>query len=616
MNTQQHNHRLISLLLGASVLSLMACPGPVVGAGSTTAGTDDTGAGTGGEMADEYRRYFIGESVTFDGGGTCNNTELNTITSTLRDELDDAGWEGLRFVGANSWAEDFQDPSTNPLGLDGVYGDTARLAMYAGHGNVGLLQWGTPSGNGTCQMSIPQNARLGTLAGNRTAAMMFMTSCTLRTDALAQTLIANASRQFFGYHNSPYIGYDEPRKVFKRTADGQSTTNAWLDEMEQNADVGKNSPVVVTFGTSPQDAYSHHQSTNLASGEGLITNVGEPADNFIFTWYNNGCTPGCGNCNPAPPPSLPVGVGLGSTVPLVQLERMTRSEAKLVEELEFLLPFFGVDSTSVVTQGRLASWAHTASTDGEVTFAEICQNPRITVSYDPVEDRLRVTDEDALKSAHLSFGQATTQPLPNQVTLADLQLMAEQVRNLVQGKSPTETLTIAFSTSTREVGYLDLSAGVTNSTPVEYRFEVTGRVQSLNLPGRSLRIGVTRLGELSSITSSGMHAEVVGAELIVRTPATAMAEFEAALLAQYPDATAVEFFDVSIGYALPEESSTTVAEPSVLLRYALTFEDSAGVSVVSRSEPVSLSLVSSCLRPVLLSTQDPNPTPGDARRAG
>lgn len=613
MKNQQHKNPLITLLLGASVLNLTACPGPVVGAGSTTAGSD-TGDGTGGEMVDEHRSYFIGENVTFDGGGTCNNTELNTITSTLRGELDDAGWEGFRFVDANSWAEDFQDPSTNPLGLDGTFGDTARLAMYAGHGNVGLLQWGTPSGNGTCQMSLPQNARLGTLTGNRTAAMMLMTSCTLRTDALAQTLVANASRQFFGYHNSPYIGYDEPRKVFKRTEDGQSTTNAWLDEMEQNADVGKNSPVVVTFGTSPQDASSNHQSTNLASGEGLITNVGEPADNFIFTWYNNGCTPGCGNCNPAPPPSLPDGVGLGSALALVKLERPTRSETQLLEELEFILPFFGVDSTSVFKQGRLASWARDASTEGEVTFAEISQSPRITVSYDPVEDRLRVTDEDALEMAQLSFGQAATQPLPDQVTLADLQPTAEHVRNLVQDKSPTETLAITFSTSTREVGYLDPSAGFTNSTPVEYRFEVTGQVESLNLPARSLRIGVSRLGELSSITSSGMHAKVVDTQLIVRTPETAMAEFEAALLDQYPDATSVEFFDASIGYALPEESPTTVAEPSVILRYALTFEDSAGGAVVSRSEPVSLSLVSSSLHPVLLSTQDPNPAPGDTRR--
>ena len=281
--------RLSSLLLSGLALCVSACPDPNVAGGSSTAGDDESGD-TGGEMVDDHRTYFIGESISFDGGGSCNNTELNTITSTLRNELDDEHWEGLRFVDGNTWAEDFQDPNTNPLGLDWVYGDASRLAIYAGHGNVGLLQWGTPSGNGACQMSIPLNARLGTLAGNRAAAVMFMTSCTLRTDALAQTLVANASRQFFGYHNSPYIGYDEPRKVFKRTQDGQSTRDAWLDEMEQNADVGKNSPVVVTFGKSAQDALESHGSTNLASGEGLSTNVGEPADNFIFTWYNNGCT--------------------------------------------------------------------------------------------------------------------------------------------------------------------------------------------------------------------------------------------------------------------------------------------------------------------------------------
>lgn len=607
--------RASTILVVGGLFGLAACPDPNIVTGTTTVGDDEVGDETGGDEVDEFRTYFIGESVTFDGGGGCNNTELNTITSTLRNELDDAGWSGLRFVDGNAWPEDFQEPNLNPLGLDWVYGDTARLAMYAGHGNAGLLQWGTPSANGTCQLTTSNDVRLGTLAGDRATAVMFMTSCTLRTDAIPQNLIGNASRQFFGYHNSPYIGYDEPRKVFKRTQDGQSNRDAWLDEMEQNADIGKNSPVVVTYGTSPQDALDSEASANLASGDGLTTNVGEPADNFIFTWYNNGCTPVCGgNCNSLPPPSLQVNLGLGDPLPLVELERPFRTQAQLLSQVEFMLPFFGVDSASVVDQAALEDWSRQASTEGEVAFAEISQNPRITVSYDPVEDRLRITDLDALEVARPSAAELAGQRLAD-VGIDEIEPVARNVRDAIQTQSPSAGLAVSFNISTREVGYLDPISGYSEPTPVEYRFEFAGRIEGLDLPARSLRIGVSRLGELSSIVSSGMHADIADSQPIVRLPEEAMAEFEGGLLQQHPEASAVEFTDVQIGYALPEETSVAVAEPSVLLRYSLVFDDSStGRVMVSRGEPVSLSLVSACLHPVPLTALDPYPDPGDVRR--
>lgn len=255
------------------------------GAGTSggQAGVDETGTGEGEPF--DHRTYFIGESVKFDG---CPNTDLNTITKRLRNRLDDAGWTGLRFVDDNAWPEDFQEATEEPNGEDASFGDAHRLAVYAGHGGPGLLQWGRPSDNGLCFVDIPEDARLGQLAGDTAAAVMLMTSCTLRTDILWDNFELNAARQFFGYHNSPWIGSGEPRRVFKRTQDGQSTKDAWLDEMEQNADLGKNSPVVLTAGVSGMEAMQAHGATNLASGAGFIDNVGEPADAFFFEWLNNG----------------------------------------------------------------------------------------------------------------------------------------------------------------------------------------------------------------------------------------------------------------------------------------------------------------------------------------
>lgn len=605
---------LLSFLFFGGVLALSGCPDPNIVVGTTTAGTDEVGDDTGGETVDEFRTFFIGESVTFDGDGGCNNTELNTITSTLRNKLDDEGWNGLRFVDSNTWPEDFQDPNLIQLGLDWVYGDAARLVMYAGHGNAGLLQWGTPSGNGRCQVITPNDVGLGTQAGNRAAAVMFMTSCTLRTDLIGQNLVANAARQFFGYHNSPYIGYNEPNKVYKRTEDGQSNRFAWLDEMEQNADVGKNSPVVITYGTTFADSQASQASANLASGEGLVTNVGEPADNRIVTWYNNGCTPTCGNCNPLPPPSLPFDVGIGDPLPLVELERPIRSQTQLISQVEFMLPFFGVDAESTVDQAALEDWARRASTDGKVAFASISQSPQLTVSYDPVEDRLRVTDLDALRVAQPTPEELAGQPFAA-VNVADLEPVARHFHDLMRTQSPEADLGISLRTSTQEVGLFDPTFGDSGMIPVEVRFELGGKVEGLDLPARSLRIGVSRLGELSSIVSSGMDADVVDSAPITRMPEEVMSEFEAQLLQQYPEASGVEFTDVQIGFALAEESTVTTAEPSVLLRYSLSFEDSATGSVmVSRSEPVSLSLVSECLHALPLTALDPFPSAGDERR--
>jgi len=346
-----HNTRLRSTvhhLLAAVVLALSGCPQvPPTTDGTTDAsatdgaqgGSDGRGNGadeTGeGEIpAEDHRTFFIAESVKFDGGGACQNDDFNTITRRLRRRLRNAGWTGLRFVDDNAWPEDFQESTELANGADADYGDAYRLTVYAGHGGPGSLQWGRPSDNGLCGVTIPVQTRLGRLAGDTAAAAMFLTSCTLLTSSnvLWLNFDENASRQLFGYHNSPYIGSGEPRRVFKRTQDGQSTKDAWLDEMEQNADLGKNSPVVLTLGVSGMEAMAVHGSTNLSTGAGFIDNVGEPVDAYYFEWLNNGCTAICGGCSgvaPAGPPMPKMTVG--SKVPIVQLTRPHRSAEDLAD---------------------------------------------------------------------------------------------------------------------------------------------------------------------------------------------------------------------------------------------------------------------------------------------
>ena len=162
-------------------LLLCGCPTTHVAGGSTSGGGSSSGdstgedpgtSDTGGDIVEDHRTYFIGESLAFDGGGSCDNDKLNTVTSSLREQLDAAGWTGLRFVDDNSWPEDFTEATFPGLGLDDAYGDAARLSVYAGHAAPGQLQWGRPSDAGLCRLTVPTSARLGTLAGDTAAATM------------------------------------------------------------------------------------------------------------------------------------------------------------------------------------------------------------------------------------------------------------------------------------------------------------------------------------------------------------------------------------------------------------------------------------------------------------
>ena len=613
--------RALSRVLGMTAVALLAaCPETPISSGGSSVGEDEIGSegpdstgvdtgglDTGGDVVEDHRTYFIGESRKFDGGGLCENTNLNTVTATLRNRLDNAGWSGLRFVDDNTWPEDFKEGTLDPLALDGVYGDTARLAIYAGHGNVGLLQWGRPSDNGTCRLGLVQGVRLGTLAGDTAAATMFMTSCTLRTDQLGFVLQGNACRQFFGYHNSPYIGFDEARKVFKRTQDGQRSADAWLDEMEQNAALGKNSPVVYTVGSSPDDAVSVHGMANLATGEGYIENVAEPADNFYFEWLDNGCTSSCGNCpgNSNVPPE----VTLGETVPRVKMTRYSRTAADLSDLVAMLLPLFDIDPTAV--KEDLDAWASEIVASGDVTYSLLLVDPRIDLSYDPDSDLLRITNRSALASARPKQGETIADD-PN--LASTLAVEAELVRAHLQTlPDMLDLLDPQVEVSTRAIGFGATRGSQTASIPYEYLFSQQGKIEGLMLVGRSLGIGITRLGELSTLTISAVDAKRAGDARFVEHSQVALDALIADLHSQYPSAVDIEIIEPRVGYALIEGQTSAEVLPSLLVSYVVVFGDGED-RVVSRRFPVKISLTETGAVVESLMTLDPNPEEeGDAR---
>lgn len=605
------------------LLALAGCPSTDHVVGSTTAASDDTGSGSdsetsapepatdtsGGDVVEDHRTFFIGESNHFDGGGACDNAYVRTVTSSLKERLLDAGWAGLRFVDDDSWPEDFRESTFSDQSLDGTFGDTARLSVYAGHGNVGMLQWGRPSDNGTCTNFINTNSRFGRLAGDTAAAVMLMTSCTMRADQLWPVFGEQASRQFFGFHNSPYIGPNEARKVFERSEQGQPTADAWLEEMVLNSG-GKNSPVVFTMGTSPNDASDTHGITNLASGMGFVQNVGEPPTNFHFELFDSGCTKLCGNCSPnaAPPPEIL----LSAPVPRVKLTRPVRSAADLIERASTLLSRFEHGSLDDAARARLETWANTIVDSGDVTFAQILDEPRIDLSYDPASDVLRITNRDALARARPGPYGVVDDPADLRTVLM---LEAEALREDLQTiPGMLDLLGDQFEVTARAVGYGGGDGPQRAPTDFEYIYTLPGELEGLALTDRQFAIGITRLGELSTIMVSMIDVEIVGSVGMQRPPQSALDALSTTLLGQHPSATSIEFVTPTVGYQLKEDEASGELDPSLLVGYVLAF-GSGSAPAISRRVPIRLSLTELDAPIESLAAQDPDPTAGDARAA-
>ena len=227
--------------------------------------------------------YWIDESTDFTGNG-CENTDLNDVTSSLRSRLNSDGWSGSRYTNGNAWPEDFIEGDFG--GIDGSAADTKTLAVYAGHGNRGLIQFGTQR-NGRCIVRMQNSARLGSRQGDDAAFMMYVTSCTLNTDSLSR-VFGQSVRQQFGYHNSPSVKDDQPRDFYEET-DSDTNAQAWIEEMEDRPGwfTGDNSPIALTFGSSAANC-SWGQNNARLRDERLLYDFPGPARNWCFTMYDNG----------------------------------------------------------------------------------------------------------------------------------------------------------------------------------------------------------------------------------------------------------------------------------------------------------------------------------------
>ena len=254
----------------------------------------------------QFSSFWIDESTDFTGNG-CQNSDLNNVGGPLDTALRTDFWFGDYWLNPDAWPQDFLESCSSTFGsggLDNVAMDARYLAVYAGHGNTGRLQYGFQN-SGRCNVNLSTNSRLGSMNGSQAGFVMYLTSCTLRVENTTTYANAQWLRQQFGYHNSPSIHSQSPAGWWQRLWTQSPTSNKtqWLDTMEFDIDGDEdNSPVVVSHGSTASQAASVRDTANLITGPwysngprsgGPACGAGQPAFFYNVVRRNNGSTAAC-----------------------------------------------------------------------------------------------------------------------------------------------------------------------------------------------------------------------------------------------------------------------------------------------------------------------------------
>lgn len=310
----------IPLLL---LTTVCGCPDdgePVIDVTATATDTDGFDPTDGANLppfSGDPMTFYIEESVNFsnpNAPASCLNSNVNQVGDWAEAALEDHGFVGTYTLDGAGSPINFIDPTTVGFGNDGNAADSARVTIYAGHGNSGSLQWGSigavPPGTVTsCSLPIANQMRLGTATGDVSGFAIYATSCTANTlnNNLRNTLGQSQIGQHVGWHNSPAISDFLLGSFINQTAtsivDGSvslpvTNRTAWMSIGQSRPGVGKNSPVIYTTGASEIETAERHFTARLALGIGISDNIPEPQDQNVdnVSWVDNGCSSSCIFC--------------------------------------------------------------------------------------------------------------------------------------------------------------------------------------------------------------------------------------------------------------------------------------------------------------------------------
>lgn len=247
--------------------------------------------------------YFIAEQTDFSGNG-CEAGDVNVITYWLDYRLDQDGHVGDRIPESQVWPQYFRESCSTTYGaggLDGSYGDSDLLTVYAGHGEPGKLYFAHDK-SGICDADLGSNMRIGSMDGNSAGFAMWLTSCTLNTAYLVSDANFQWTRQQFGFHNSPSLESNDPVLMYTSTSastydwTNAQSWNAWMED-DYNDDE-TNSPIVVSYGSTAATATAVRDEAQLRAGwwashrpSAPTCQQGQPAFYYNYVIRNNGNCP-------------------------------------------------------------------------------------------------------------------------------------------------------------------------------------------------------------------------------------------------------------------------------------------------------------------------------------
>ncbi len=224
--------------------------------------------------AEAAKTFYMDESTDYTGNG-CENNDLNTVTESLANTMWSFGWAGDRWVNTDAWPQDFVESCSGTYGSagdDDVTSDTKSLAVFAGHGNIGLLAYGHKHAS-RCNVDFSANMRLGSMGGDTAAVGMWLICDALEESSLPSEANSQWLRQQLGWTNLIGIGDDEPEDFFLDTwtmtvtpfLPGKANSDAWLSRM----DGGGRHPMVVSYGSTESGCWNVHDGARL--GDNVFT---------------------------------------------------------------------------------------------------------------------------------------------------------------------------------------------------------------------------------------------------------------------------------------------------------------------------------------------------------
>ncbi|MEM9457609.1 MAG: hypothetical protein AAGF11_25750 [Myxococcota bacterium] len=220
------------------------------------------------------------------------------MTRSLQRQLDEDGWSGTRATDGQTTPSDFIDPVKQTYGLDPTRGDAVSLAVYAGHGWMDQLQWGTSDNTPgvaslrQCNAFFSADIRLGAMSGGWAKALALLTSCTGRLACYESTLATSDVTQVFAFNNSPRIWNNAARRFYRKSK-RMPNRDAWIKAMDNRPGVGRNSPVVYSRGPSRDEVLQIHQSARLSEINKTPSHQGTRW--YAYTWIDRGLD---GSCTP------------------------------------------------------------------------------------------------------------------------------------------------------------------------------------------------------------------------------------------------------------------------------------------------------------------------------